>query len=122
VLEDTDPNATTSSVVTSPIGPGAVTPGPPAAKPSPLRALRATAGDYPDRIMPGHLLKFVVTLANLTDAAVFLTVPPPPSYAIGAYCARTPARLATSSPGRIRSTPGRGQMSPRTAASGSPWS
>jgi hypothetical protein len=91
VLEDADPNVTTSSVVTSPIGPGAVTPGPPAAKPSPLRALRATARDYPDRIMPGHLLKFVVTLANLIGSAVFLTVPPPPSYAIGAYCARTPS-------------------------------
>jgi hypothetical protein len=89
VLEDTHPNVTTSSVVTSPIGPGAVTPGPPAAKPSPLRALRATAGDYPDRITPGHLLKFVITLANPANAAVSLTAPPLPGYAIGTYCART---------------------------------
>lgn len=91
-LEDTHPNVTTSSVVTSPIGPGAVTPGPPAAKPSPLRALRATAKDYPGRITPGHLLTFVITLANPTNAAVSLTGPPRPGYGIGAYCARTPSR------------------------------
>jgi hypothetical protein len=91
VLVDTEPDATTSSVVTSPIGPGAAPSGPPVAKPSPLRALRATAGDYPDRIMPGHLLTFVVTLANPTGAAVPLTAPSPTSYAIGAYCARTPS-------------------------------
>jgi Protein of unknown function (DUF4232) len=92
VLEDTHPNVTTSSVVTSPIGPGAVTPGPPAARPSPLRALRATAKDYPGRIPPGHLLKFVITLANPTDVALSLTAPPPPGYAIGAYCTRTLSR------------------------------
>jgi Protein of unknown function (DUF4232) len=90
-LDEVQPNATTSSVVTSPIGPGAVTPGPPKAKPSPLRALQATAQDYPARIKPGQLLKFVITLANPTDAAVPLRVAPPPSYAIGAYCARTPS-------------------------------
>lgn len=92
VLEDTHPNVTTSSVVTSPIGPGAVTPGPPVAKPSPLRALRATAGGYPGRIAPGHLLKFVITLTNPTSAAISLKAPPPPGYTIGAYCARTPSR------------------------------
>lgn len=91
LFEDTHPNVTTSSVVTSPIGPGAVTPGPPVARPSPLRALLATAGDYPGKVAPGHLLKFVITLANPTDAAVSLTAPPPPGYAIGAYCARTPS-------------------------------
>jgi hypothetical protein len=90
-LDQTQPNAMTSSVVTSPIGPGAVTPGPPKAKPSPLRALHATAQDYPAQIKPGRLLKFVITLANPTDAAVSLQATPPPSYAIGAYCARSPS-------------------------------
>jgi len=88
VLEGTHPNVTTSSVVTSPIEPGAVTPGPPVAKPSPLRVLHARARDYPSRIVPGHLLKFVIVLVNPTDAPVPLGVVPP-SYAIGAYCART---------------------------------
>jgi hypothetical protein len=92
VLEDTQPDVTTSSVVTSPIEPGAVTPGPPVPGPSPLRALRAIAGNYPARIAPGHLLRFVVTLANPTATAVSLTAPPPPGYAIGAYCARTPSQ------------------------------
>lgn len=85
------PEPTTSSVATSPIEPGAVIPGPPLAKPSPLRALLATAGQYPGRIAPGHVLKFVITLANPTGGAVSLTAPPRPGYAIGAYCARTPS-------------------------------
>jgi hypothetical protein len=90
--EAMDPNVTSnSSVVTSPIGPGAVTPGPPVAKPSPLRALRATAAGYPRRIAGGRLLRFVLTLANPTGTAVSLAAPSPPSYAIGATCARTPA-------------------------------
>jgi hypothetical protein len=79
-------------VVTSPIEPGAVISGPPVARPSPLRALRATAQGYPARIAPGQLLRFIITLANPTDAAVSLTAPGPPGYAIGAYCARTPSR------------------------------
>ena len=68
-----------------------MSPGPPKAKPSPLRALQASAQDYPAQIKPGRLLKFVITLANPTDAAVSLKAMPPPSYAIGAYCARTPS-------------------------------
>jgi uncharacterized protein DUF4232 len=88
--DDIGAEPTTSSVVTSPIGPGAVQPGPPVAKPSLLRALRATAQDYPGHIAPGQLLKFVITLANPTREAASLTAPPSPGYAIGAYCARTP--------------------------------
>ena len=90
-LTEEEPGAITSSVITSPVAPGAVTPGPPAPKPSPLRPLRATASGYPARIAPGQLLKFVITLANPTGAAVKLTVPTPPGYAVGAYCARTPS-------------------------------
>lgn len=90
-LTEMQPGAVTSSVVTSPVSPGAVTPGPPAPPRSPLRPLRATASGYPTQIAPGQLLKFVITLANPTGAAVKLTAPPPPGYAIGAYCARTPS-------------------------------
>jgi Domain of unknown function (DUF4232) len=81
----------TSSVVTSPMSPGSVTPGPPAPKPSVLRRLRATASGYPSRIAPGQLLRFVITLSNPTGAAVSLTAPPPAGYTISAYCARTPS-------------------------------
>lgn len=88
---DTEPKATTSSVVTSPVEPGAVNPERPRPKPSPLRALAATAGGYPAQVEPGQLLMFAITLANPTGAAVSLTAPAHPGYAIGAYCARTPS-------------------------------
>ena len=87
---ETEPEATTSSVVTSPVEPGAVNPERPRPEPSPLRALAATAGGYPARVEPGQRLKFVITLANPTGAAVSLTAPAHPGYAIGASCARTP--------------------------------
>ena len=80
----------TSSVATSPIEPGAVSPERPKATPFPVHTLTATAGDYPAQVEPGELLKFVITLANPTRAAVSLTAPPHLGYAVGAYCARTP--------------------------------
>jgi len=88
---DTEPKATTSSVVTSPVEPGAVNPERPQPRPSPLRALVATAGGYPAQVEPGQLLMFTIILANPTGAAVSLTAPAHPGYAIGAYCARTPS-------------------------------
>jgi hypothetical protein len=88
--QETNPNVT-SSVLTSPIGPGAVSLVRPQPAPFPLHTLTATAGGYPARIAPGQLLKFVITLANPSGAAVSLTSPPHPGYAIGAYCARTPS-------------------------------
>jgi hypothetical protein len=88
--QDNNPNVT-SSVATSPIEPGAVSPVRPKPTPFPLHILTATAGDYPARIAPGQLLKFVITLTNPTGAPVSLTAPPHPGYAIGAYCARTPS-------------------------------
>jgi hypothetical protein len=89
--EDTDPNATTSSVATSPIKPGAVIPGQPAGKPSPLQALRATPKDYPSQIAPGQLLRFVIALANPTSAPVSLAGTPPPGYLVEAFCLGNPS-------------------------------
>jgi hypothetical protein len=81
----------TSSVATSPIEPGAVSLERPKPTPFPVHTLTAIAGNYPAQVEPGGLLKFVITLANPTGKAVSLTSPPHLSYAIGAYCARTPS-------------------------------
>ena len=90
-LTQEEPDAVTSSVITSPVSPGSVTPGPPAPKTSVLKPLRATASGYPSQIAPGQLLKFVITLSNPTGAAVPLTGSPTAGYDISAYCARTPS-------------------------------
>jgi hypothetical protein len=88
--QKTNPSVT-SSVATSPIEPGAVSPERPKAAPFPVHILTATAGDYPAEVEPGQLLKFVITLANPTGTAVSLAAPPHLGYAVGAYCARTPS-------------------------------
>jgi hypothetical protein len=90
LIGDPEPHGTESGVATSPIMPGIVLPGP-IARPSTLRRLHATAGDYPRQISGGQLLHFVITLADPTTQPVSLIAPPPPSYAIGVYCARTPS-------------------------------
>jgi hypothetical protein len=90
LIGDPEPHGTESGVATSPIMPGVVLPGP-VARPSTLRKLQATAGDYPRQIAAGQLLHFVITLADPTGQPVSLIAPPPPSYAIGVYCPRTPS-------------------------------
>jgi hypothetical protein len=90
-LTQEEPDAVTSSVITSPVSPGSVTPGAPAPKTSVLKPLRAAASGYPRQIAPGQLLKFVITLSNPTGAAVPLTGSPTAGYDISAYCARTPS-------------------------------
>lgn len=84
-----------SSVAAFPVEPGQVIPGaPPRGQSSPLRLLRATAHDYPSRIAPGQVLKFVIALANPTSAPVSLAGTPPPAYMVEAFCLGTSTRPA----------------------------
>jgi hypothetical protein len=90
VIGDPEPHGNPSSVAASPIVAGAAPPAP-VPQASALRRLRATASAYPRQVAPGQTLRFVVALVNPASRPVSLTTPPPPSYAIDVYCARTPA-------------------------------